>query len=203
LLYYLAKSLMKVYLSIVFGFKITGKENVPEDGPVIVVANHASAFDPIALGCACPRQINFMAKAELFDNPISTSFLRRLHAFPVRRGRVDREAYRQSMDILKAGEVLGMFPEGTRSATGELQGAHPGAARFAIQTGTPVVPAAIVGTISKHRKGMRRFREPLVRVVFGEPIWPKAAGPGKVVREETEKLAEEIMQSISQLMITA
>lgn len=194
---------MKVYLSVVFGFKITGHENVPDAGPVIVVANHASAFDPIALACACSRQINFMAKAELFENPIAASFLRGLHAFPVRRGRVDREAYRQSMDILKAGGVLGMFPEGTRSATGELQEAHPGAARFAIQTGTPVVPAAVVGTIAKHREGMKRFHEPLVRVVFGEPIWPKAAGPGKAVREETERFAEEIMQNISKLMFTA
>ncbi len=203
MLYSLAKFLTITYMSVVFGFKVTGQENVPEAGPVIIVANHASAFDPIALGCACPRQISFMAKAELFDNPVSAAFLRGLHAFPVRRGRVDREAYRQSMDILKAGGVLGMFPEGTRSATGELQEAHPGAARFAIQTGTPVLPAAIVGTIAKHRKGMKRFREPLVRVVFGKPIWPKAAGPGRAVREETEKLAGEIMQIISELMITA
>jgi len=194
---------MKVYLSIVFGFKVTGKENVPAAGPVIVVANHASAFDPIALGCACPRQINFMAKAELFDNPISASFLRRLHAFPVRRGRVDREAYRQSMDILKAGEVLGMFPEGTRSATGELQGAHPGAARFAIQTGTPVLPAAVVGTFAGHRKGLKRFKEPMVRVVFGELIWPKVDRAGATVREETDALAEEIMKRIGELIMIA
>lgn len=203
MLYFLAKAVMTVCLSIAFGFRVTGTENVPEAGPVIIVANHAAAMDPIALGCACPRQISFMAKAELFENLMLGAFLRGLHAFPVKRGKVDREAYRQSMDILKAGGVLGMFPEGTRSATGELQNAHPGAAHFAVQTGTPVLPAAIVGTNPEHRKGMKGFREPMVRVVFGEPIWPKDGLRGRSAREATDVLAEEIMQRISELIMIA
>jgi len=203
LFYSFAKFVMTLYLSIAFGFKVTGKENVPATGPVIIVANHASILDPIALGCACDRRIRFMAKAELFENPILAAVLRWLYAFPVRRGRVDREAYRQSMDILKAGGALGMFPEGTRSETGELQKAYPGAARFAIQTGTPVLPAAVVGTFAGHRKGLKRFKEPMVRVVFGELIWPKVDRAGATVREETDALAEEIMKRIGELIMIA
>ena len=105
-----------------------------------------------------------MAKAELFDNPVLALILRGLRAFPVRRGQVDREAYALHGDS-QGRRCLGIFPEGTRSKTGELQAAHPGAARFSMQTGAPMVPAAIVGTFAGHRKGMNRFREAKVRVV--------------------------------------
>lgn len=176
-------------------------QNLPAEGPVVVVANHASTLDPLALGVACPRAVYFMAKEELFRNPVSAFFLRALHAFPVVRGQADREAYRMSMEVLKNGCVLGIFPEGTRSKTGGLLRAHPGAARFSLQTGSPVVPAAVVGTFPGHRKGVNRFRTPGVRVIFGEPIDPSVfTGGEKATREMTDAFAHEIMGRVEQLM---
>jgi len=81
------RRLIRVYFHLFYGFKVTGLENVPTAGAIIVAANHASALDPLALGAACPRPLRFMAKAELFDNPILALILRGLRAFPVKRGR--------------------------------------------------------------------------------------------------------------------
>lgn len=198
--YYVIRALLRVYFHLFYGFSVVGLENVPMAGAIIVVANHAGALDPLALGVACPRPLRFMAKAELFDNPITAAIMRGLRAFPVKRGQVDREAYRASMDILKAGEVLGIFPEGTRSKTGELQRAHPGAARFSLATGAPVVPAAVVGTFPAHRRGISRFRRAKVRVIFGAPIQATSSSRARASREDTDRLAVEIMERIHELM---
>ncbi|MEA4882201.1 MAG: lysophospholipid acyltransferase family protein [Clostridia bacterium] len=203
MLYGFVKLVMKAFLRAFHGFRATGQENVPMDGALIVVANHASMLDAPALGCAFPRQILFMAKAELFRNPFSRALLMAVHAFPVKRGQVDREAYRRSMEILKEGKVLGIFPEGTRSKTGDMQQAHPGAARFALQTGTPVVPAAIVGAHKGHKRLYGKAGRFGVRVAIGKPMWPVRSEDGRVTREEIDDFAQRIMEQIQRLMSVA
>ena len=104
----------------VLGMEVIGEENIPEKGPFLVVCNHASNFDPLLLGTAMRHHlIHFMAKEELFRNPLMGWFLRYVHTFPVHRGHIDRKAVIESFRVLKSGEVLGIFPEGKRTRGGK------------------------------------------------------------------------------------
>ena len=150
-----------------YRLRATGVEHVPEGG-LVLAANHTSNFDPWPLGMPLfpHRQLRFMAKSELF-NPVLTPMLRAGGAFKVRRGEGDVEAMRTATDLAREGEIVVMFPEGTRQTKGlrkrhEPQ-AHTGAARIALTAGVPLVPAAIAGTDRLSRLG------PL-RVAYGEPI---------------------------------
>ena len=144
-----------------------GVEHVPEGG-LVLAANHTSNFDPWPLGMPLfpRRQLRFMAKAELF-NPVFTPILRAGGAFKVRRGEGDMEAMRTATELARQGEIVVMFPEGTRQRKGLRKKheprAHTGAARIALTAGVPLVPAAIHGTDRLSRLG------PL-RVAYGEPI---------------------------------
>ena len=129
-----------------FRTKVYGKENVPKEGPVIISPNHKSNNDPPLCGFALPRHVNFMAKEELFRNPISKFVCSWLGAFPVRRGGVDKLAIRHAMNLLKDNLMLGIFPEGTRQKGDRLGRFHDGVASMALRTGVPVVPVAIVGS---------------------------------------------------------
>ena len=146
-------------------WEVSGRENIPEDGPVVIAANHLSLLDPPVLGAAATRKVHFMAKSELFKPAWFGALIRKLGAFPVRRGAMDRDAIKTGLTILKENKVLAVFPEGTRSKTGELGRAGGGAFMMAVKRKAKIVPAYIYGTDLKRHPGW-----PKVRVIFGKPM---------------------------------
>jgi 1-acyl-sn-glycerol-3-phosphate acyltransferase len=151
-----------------FRFRSKGEEHLPREGGYVLSANHQSNIDPWPLGLPLwpERQLRFMAKSEMYTFPFKP-ILKAAGAFPVRRGMGDEEAIRKAVELAKAGEVVAIFPEGTRRNKGVVKKhkARPrsGAARVALQAGVPLVPAAIGGTESLMKLG------PL-RVAYGPPI---------------------------------
>lgn len=195
MIYALVRLLSQVYFGLRYGMSSSGNENVPAEGPVILVSNHVNAKDPFVLAAVCRRPLYFMGKAELFRVPAVAWLFRAMNAFPVERGAIDRGAYRRSMEILSEGKVLAIFPEGTRNASGELLKPHPGAARFSLLTGAKVVPASLVGTASTRGR---------IRVAFGAPMDPRTFCPGsKPTKEITESFADAIMAEVESLMRVA
>lgn len=178
-----------------FNFRVQGTENIPQTGGVIIAANHISLWDPPVIGVALSREIHFMAKEELFKNPIFGWIIRSLNAFPVRRGFADRTAIRIAMDLLEDDQVIGLFPEGTRSKTGKLGSPEPGLGMIAAKTGATIVPTAILGTnTSFFHKGCIF---PKFEIRFGKPI---PVRKGKTSKEDLEKLSNQIMQEIDSLL---
>ena len=150
--------------------EVIGEENIPEKGHSSSSAIMPCNFDPPLLGTAMRRHlIHFMAKEELFRNPLMGWFLRYVHTFPVHRGHIDRKAVIESFRVLKSGEVLGIFPEGKRTRGGKVGPFHEGFAGIAIKAGVPVLPAAIVNSEFLPKKTGP------VRVIFGKPV-PAPAG---------------------------
>jgi len=150
-----------------FRLRIEGASNVPRSGPVVVAMNHESALDVPLIVVACPRRIVFMAKRELFKNAFLSWWLRVLGGFRVDRDRFDLRAVRIALTVLRDGNVLGMYPEGTRSP-GELLPFLDGATWVALLTGAPIVPCAISGT--DRTREAKRPRIVMVRVAFGPAI---------------------------------
>lgn len=141
--YWVARGLLWLLAWLWFRWRIEGKERLPRTGPVIIFSNHASWWDIPLLGCAVPRRVRFMAKAELFRNPILGGLLRAVGAFPVHRHSADRHAIRQALAVLAAGEAMIIFPEGTRSRTGQLLKPEPGTTYLAHKSGAPLMPVGI------------------------------------------------------------
>lgn len=164
------RSTFEVVYGWIYKADVVGRENFPKEGPVIVAPNHKSNNDPCIVGRALPRHVSFMAKEELFKNPISNFFCRWLGAFPLKRGGVDKIAIRHAMGLLKNNLVLGIFPEGTRQKKDNTLGRfHDGVASMALRTGVPVVPVAIMGSYQ-----MKRGQ---VAAVIGKPIPVAKAKP--------------------------
>jgi 1-acyl-sn-glycerol-3-phosphate acyltransferase len=170
---------------LIFRLRATGLEHVPGEGGFVLAANHTSNFDPWPLGLPLfPRRwLRFMAKSELYWWPLR-HVLNGGGAFPVRRGEGDAEAIAKAVELCRAGEVVVMFPEGTRRTKGLRKKwqarPHTGAARIARDAGVPLVPAAVKGTDRLARLG------PL-RVVYGSPV-----EPSDDAQETTERLMREI-----------
>lgn len=145
-----------------------GSANVPATGPVILAPNHFSQWDHFFAGVYIRRKARFMAKSQLFTNPVITWILYHGGAFPVRRGHRDEEAFNTAHAILERGGCMLMYPEGGRSRSGGLGEPRPGVGRLALETGVPVIPVAIHG--SKGVRGWKRLRFPKVTIQYGEPM---------------------------------
>jgi 1-acyl-sn-glycerol-3-phosphate acyltransferase len=168
-------------------FRHYGTERVPRHGPLVFCFNHFSWLDPWAIGVTCPRTIYYVAKQEAHATPVMGPFIRVFGTLSVRRGESDREAVRLMREVVRRGDALGMFPEGTRQKRepGEVR---PGAAMIAVQEGVPIVCGAIHGT-QDWRLG--NFRP--VSVAYGEPL-DLSAHPrsSKGYRAASEEIQREI-----------
>ena len=165
---------------------------------MIIVSNHLSLVDPPLLSASIPRRIVFMAKEELFHSLIFAPLVRGWHAFPVRRGELDREALRQAQQVLGEGLALGMFPEAVRSATAQMQQAYAGSSLLALHSGAPVLPVGIAGT-EKIRNPIALLRRPEVTVNIGRPLNLPPVD-GRLTRAQLASATDFIMGHIAELL---
>ncbi len=180
---------------------VYGLDHVPDQGPVILVANHLSMMDILAVSVPVSRRLHFMTKAELFRVPVVGGVFRLLGAFPVRRGEGDRESLRISQDILDAGQALFIFPEGHRSDNHAMIPGHTGVALIALRAGSPVpiVPIGVSGTERLFKFGRIGPFAPRIRVVYGEPFTLTSTG-GRRTRDDLERGIDTIMRQIAALL---
>ena len=192
MIYTILKPILWVLFKLGLRLNVEGTENIPQEGPLVIASNHLSLLDPPVIGVAATRKVHFMAKQELFV-PILGDIYKALGAFPVRRGGADRAAIKHGIDILKDNKVLAIFPEGTRSKTGKLGKAEPGALMMASKAMATIVPCCVIGT-DFQRQG-RIW--PKVSVRFGKPIYfPVDA---VVNKEFLHDMTENLMQHIAAL----
>ena len=192
--------LVRIIMFLYARVEVIGAENVPRRGGLIIVSNHLNNADPGMVGGFVGRRVVFMAKDEMFHWPIFGLYVRLIGAFPVRRFEADLRALRRAVQLVRRGEALVMFPEGTRSKTGSMTPGHPGTAMVALRTGAPILPVAVTGTevVRLPSVFFRSFRLVRVRMVIGEPFFLPSISRPKA--EDYERCTEMIMGRIAALL---
>ena len=188
--YKVCRVIVRFVMLFVFRLKFVGRENVPKEGGVIVAFNHKSNFDPVVAGLSCKRPLCFMAKKELFKNPVFGALIKALGAFPVRRGKGDIGAIKASLKILGEGKAMLMFPEGHRIKDGRKVKAKPGVALIAQRAQVPVVPVCISGEYKWMHK---------ITVTYGKPISLEEYYGQKPEQEKIQQLADNVLDEIRAL----
>lgn len=183
MLYRICRGLLRILFAMFYRLEAIGTSHVPADGPVVLCANHISTLDPPIVGTPLKRKVHYMAKAELFKMPVIGWLIPKLGAFPVKRGGVGKETIKATLQLLREGHALGIFPEGSRkNPSGE---GKKGAAMFALRTGATVIPVAIVGNYKLFRK---------MTLIYGPPVDLSEFAGG--TSEELEAATDKIMKTI-------
>ncbi len=191
--YTFARTVVRILLPLLARRRTVNIENVPTSGPVILAVNHIAWIDIPLASLKVPRVTHYMAKIELFNQPVLGGIMRLLGAFPVKRGEGDRESLRVAERLLAQGNILVIFPEGHRSG-GHLIKAHPGMSLIALRSGAPVVPVAISGSEAV----FKRFR-PQVTVSYGKPLYLETSGARRT-RDDLARNTDAIMYHIAELL---
>ena len=197
--YPVANVLERGALRLFADYRVSGRENVPPKGPLIVVANHLSNFDPALMGASIPRRLWFLAKRSIFLNHPAYWFLTAYGAFPLNRAGVDSRAFRWVLNKLEIGESIMIFPEGTRSRSGTMRNALPGVVRLVLKSQAPLLPVGITGTT--HLGTWLRCLNPTgrIRVNIG-PLFSLPSIEGRPNREVLDSLTDMIMYRIAGLL---
>ena len=200
MLYYLGRCLFRLLFQVLGRWQVSGREHCPVTGPVILAPNHISYLDPPASGSGLHRPVHFMAKEELFRIPILGWVLPRVHAFPVRRGTADRAALRRAEQLLAQGEIVVIFPEGTRSPDGRLQSPELGIAFVALRSRAPVLPCLLTGT-NRMLPGDSPFIRPAkITIHYGQPLtFPDLYGQ-PLTRGVLQQTADRVMTALRVLL---
>ncbi|MCX6345117.1 MAG: lysophospholipid acyltransferase family protein [Armatimonadetes bacterium] len=184
----------------IFGrWQVIGKENIPKTGGALLCGNHVSYMDPPALGARVGRRVHFMAKIELFQIPVFGFIIRKVGAFPVKRGTADRGALKQAIEYLQNGEVVAMFPEGQRSLGRGLQPAEAGVGMIVLRAKAPVIPVALINSDKLFPPHSAFLHFTKLKVVYGKPVkLDDLYAQGG--REAIEEVGKRIMAAIGELM---
>jgi len=173
--YALLQQVARVLFVAVFGIRVFGREHLPRSGGVLVVSNHQSYLDPILAAVGMPRPFHPMARESLFRFAPFAWLIRSLYAFPVRRGSADLRAMREAIRRLRAGQVVLVFPEATRTRDGTIGRLHPGPVALARRAGAVMLPMVIDGAFEAWPRWRRLPRPYPIRVICGRPVPPEAA----------------------------
>lgn len=200
-LYVISRWVLYPLFSGLFRMKVEGRQYLPK-GAAILAPNHASYLDPpVVAYAAWPRRCFFMGKAPLFQIPLLRWYIRRTGCFPVHQNTADRRALRTALEVLQAGELLIMFPEGTRSGDGYLLEPQSGVALLARLSNAPVVPTAVIGTREILPADPRLPRWHRLMVVFGEPMYYQPfAERYPTERQARDAFSHELMRRIGEMM---
>ena len=185
---------------------VRGVENIPQHGPAIIAANHLAAFDDGLLPSVCPRMIHYMGKAEYFTGKgikgkITKWWFTSVGVFPVDRsgGTKSLGALETARHVLESGHLFGIHPEGTRSPDGRLYRGHTGVARLAYETGSPIVPTAIIGTRELQRPGQVWPHRGHTEVIFGKAIRVPRVPAEEITHDQIRKLTDRMMRQIQSM----
>jgi 1-acyl-sn-glycerol-3-phosphate acyltransferase len=187
-MYRFLRILLRLLFRLLYRVKIEGLQHIPAQGPVILCANHISVLDPPFIGTYLNRKLRYLAKAELFEIPVFNRLITYLGAIPVKRGGVSKESIKRVLEILRQGEMICIFPEGTRS--GQLAAGKKGAASFALKTGATVIPAVIIGDYKLFRP---------MKIIYGPPVDLDRYREDDA-QDQLEAATEAIMNAIRRLM---
>ncbi|TVY04547.1 lysophospholipid acyltransferase family protein [Cohnella terricola] len=188
MLYRFARAILRFVYWLLYRLEVRGVEQIPRDGPLVLCSNHKSLQDPITLGIWVPRKVHYMAKEELFRIPLFGSLIRALGAFPVKRGGVSKEAIRTAITLLQGGNVMGIFPEGTRNESVGM--GKRGAVTMAVRAKAVVVPVALVGEYRPFRKMLAVYGAPIDLTPYAEQ------GTSESLEEATELIMSRIREMV-------
>jgi 1-acyl-sn-glycerol-3-phosphate acyltransferase len=201
-LYWIVKALVTPFVRVFVRVRVEGREHIPRRGPVILASNHRSFLDSIFIPLVVRRRVTFVAKAEYFDDAKTAWFFRSCGQIPIRRegGSASERALSSATEVLRAGKVFGIYPEGTRTRDGLLHRGHTGVARLALRCNVPIVPIGLIGTDDVQpidSKMPKLFR--VVRIRFGEPVDPARYAGREHDHMALRELTDEVMYEICQL----
>jgi len=197
--YRLSQWVLRTGFRLLQGIRVEGLENVPRQGPCIIVCNHISWLDPPFMGGGLRhRQVHFMAKTELFDRPVLGEVINALGAFPVDRGQADRRSLRRALDYLSQGRIVCIFPEGTRGDGNDMASWHVGMAMLASHARVDIIPAAVKNT--RQLLEERHLKQPK------QPMWLRFGAPIQVNsiqskgRVRLQELQDRSQQAVADLL---
>jgi 1-acyl-sn-glycerol-3-phosphate acyltransferase len=166
----MAQAITRIFTTVMFDLKVYGRDNVPDEGGALMISNHQSFLDPALLGVQLRRPMSYLAKSELWKNPLFGWLITSLNAFPVRQGAGDVGAIKETISRLQEGHLLNIYPEGSRTEDGELLPIQAGVALVIRKAKVPVIPAVVDGSFGAWPKGRAVFQSHPVRVLIGKPI---------------------------------
>ena len=186
--YSFLKLIFTILFKMLYRVEVSGYENIPKNGKFILCSNHLSYVDPLIIVGYFSRHVYFMGKKEVFNIRVLGEIISFLNAFPVDRNSIDRKAIKNSCEILNSGEVLCMFPEGTRSTEGVIRDGHKGVGLISILSSSPILPMALSGTNKIIQKPRKRIFFPKVKIIYGNLI-----DTSSIIKENDNKTAISII----------
>lgn len=190
MLYNIAKGIVWVFFHLFYKVTVKGYENIPKDKGALICPNHYHWLDPLLVAICIKKPVRYMAKYELFQKPVLGFLLRKIYAYPVKRGEADLSAIKNTLRILKDKQLVGIFPEGTRIKGDELGKANAGVAVFSIKTGSPAVPVLISGNYVPFTR---------MSITIGKPVDLLQYRKDKMTNDDYLETSQIIMRKIDEL----